>query len=97
MPWAACEAAQEKPAASPGTYPGAWVVQVNIGIMRTFVRLRQALAGHEELAGKLNELEVRCDHQFRAVFDAIRRLMAPPTPDRHPIGFTAAENLPRAF
>jgi hypothetical protein len=79
LPWAACEeAAREKPAASPGTYPGAWAVQVNIEIMRTFVRLRKSLAGHEELSRKLDALEARYDRQFRAVFDAIRQLMTPP-------------------
>jgi len=67
-------------------------VQVNIEIMRTFVRLRRALAGHEELSRKLDELEARYDRQFRAVFDAIRQLMTPPSAARHPIGYTAAEN-----
>jgi hypothetical protein len=64
---------------------------VNVEIMRTFVRLRQALAGHEELARKLDALESRYDHQFRAVFDAIRRLMTPPPSDRHQIGFTPSD------
>jgi len=65
--------------------------QVNVEIMRTFVRLRQALAGHEELARKLDALESRYDRQFRAVFDAIRRLMTPPPSDRHQIGFTPSD------
>jgi hypothetical protein len=51
-------------------------VQVNIEIMRTFVRLRQMLAGNAELAQKLDSLEKKCDAQFKAVFDAIRQLMA---------------------
>lgn len=46
--------------------------------MRTFVRLRRAIVGHEELARRLDELEARYDYQFRAVFDAIRQLMTPP-------------------
>ncbi len=64
--------------------------QVNVEIMRTFVRLRRMLAGNAELAGRLDELEKKYDAQFRAVFDAIRQLMAPPQPDpnRPPIGFT---------
>lgn len=62
-------------------------VLVNIQIVRTFVRLRALLASHEELARKLAALERRYDGQFRAVFDAIRELMAPPKPRQRPIGF----------
>ncbi len=63
-------------------------VQVNIAIMRTFVRLREILSTHKELAGKLEELEKKYDKQFRVVFDAIRKLMTPekPPPTRR-IGF----------
>lgn len=61
-------------------------VQVNTGIMRAFVRLRQMLASHEDLARKLDALERKYDAQFRAVFDAIRRLMAPATPPRRRMG-----------
>lgn len=57
-------------------------VQVNVEIMRTFVRLRQMLAAHAGLARKLDALEKRYDAQFKAVFDAIRQLMAPPEPKR---------------
>ncbi len=64
-------------------------VQVNIEIMRAFVRLRGILAEHRELAKRLEELERRYDKKFAVVFDAIRQLMeTPPTPSR-PIGFTA--------
>jgi hypothetical protein len=52
-------------------------VAVNIEIMRAFVRLRQLLATHADLARKLAELERRYDGQFRVVFDAIRQLMEP--------------------
>ncbi len=69
-------------------------VQVNIEIMRAFVRLRRMLAGHEDLARKLEELEKRYDAQFRAVFDAIRQLMAPPTRERRSIGFHVREAGP---
>ena len=51
-------------------------VQVNIEIMRAFVRLRQMLQANAELAKKLAALEKRYDVQFRVVFDAIRELMA---------------------
>ncbi|MBI2092612.1 MAG: ORF6N domain-containing protein [Deltaproteobacteria bacterium] len=52
-------------------------VHVNIEIMRAFVRLREILATHKELAHKLNELESKYDDQFKIVFEAIRRLMLP--------------------
>lgn len=63
-------------------------VRVNIEIMRAFVRLRQILSSHVELARKLDALEKKYDSQFKVVFDAIRRLMAPPDPKRRPIRFT---------
>ncbi len=55
-------------------------VQVNIAIMRTFVQLRQMLASNAGLARKLAALEAKYDEQFKAVFDAIRDLMAAPPP-----------------
>lgn len=54
-------------------------VEVNIEIMRAFVRLRQMLSSHADLARKVEALEKRYDSQFKVVFDAIRQLMAPPT------------------
>jgi hypothetical protein len=62
-------------------------VQVNIEIMRAFVRLRQLLQGHADLARKLAELERRYDGQFRVVFEAIRELMDPPARPARRIGF----------
>jgi hypothetical protein len=63
-------------------------IRVNIEIMRAFVRLRQMLASHKELARKLEELEKRYDVQFKVVFDAIRELMTPSElPPRRRIGF----------
>ena len=53
-------------------------VMVNIEIMRAFVRLRQILGAHADLARKLAALERKYDSQFKAVFDAIRELMTPP-------------------
>lgn len=61
--------------------------EVNIAIMRAFVRLREVLASHNELAQKLAELERKYDRHFRAVFDAIRQLMKPPAPAPRRIGF----------
>ncbi len=62
-------------------------VHVNIEIMRAFVRLRRLLADHSELARKLAELEEKYDAQFRVVFDAIRKLMAPSPSDVPRMGF----------
>ena len=63
-------------------------IQVNIEIMRAFVRLRQMLASNVELSRKLATLEKKYDTQFRAVFDAIRELMTPLEPKKkRPIGF----------
>lgn len=65
-------------------------VRVNIEIMRAFVRLRQLLATHADLARKLEALERKYDAQFRAVFEAIRQLMTPPPePKKGRIGFPA--------
>ena len=57
----------------------AQAVEVNVEIMRAFVRLRQMLGSHADLARKLDALEQKYDAHFRTVFDAIRQLMVPPT------------------
>ena len=63
-------------------------VEVNIGIMRTFVQLRYLSATNKELAERLDKLEAEYDEQFVVVFEAIRELMEPPPePDKNPIGF----------
>ncbi|HLD36678.1 MAG TPA: ORF6N domain-containing protein [Planctomycetota bacterium] len=63
-------------------------IQVNIAIMRTFVKLRLIISTHKELAGRLDTLEKKYDGQFRVVFDAIRQLMATPEePPKPRIGF----------
>lgn len=62
-------------------------VQVNIEIMRAFVRIRQMLQSNAELAKRLAALEQKYDGQFRVVFDALRGLMTPPSQPRKPIGF----------
>lgn len=64
-------------------------ITVNVEIMRTFVRLRQMLASNAELSRKLDDLEKKYDRQFKAVFDAIRRLMSPAVLPRKEIGFRA--------
>lgn len=53
-------------------------IDVNVAIMRTFVRLREMLASHKDLARKLAAMEKNYDEKFKVVFDAIRQLMAPP-------------------
>jgi hypothetical protein len=63
-------------------------IDVNIEIMRAFVRLRELLSSHKDLARKLDALEKKYDAQFRVVFDAIRELMEPPAAKKKPpIGF----------
>ncbi len=62
-------------------------IDVNIEIMRAFVRLRQLMLSNEEFARRLNALEKKYDRQLRVVFDAIRRLMSAPLPNRPTIGF----------
>jgi len=66
-------------------------IQVNIEIMRAFVRLRRILASHADLARKLDALEKKYDAQFKVVFDAIRELMKPPESKKRPIGFLVEE------
>jgi hypothetical protein len=53
---------------------------------RAFVELRQMLASNTALSRRLDDLEGKYDHQFKAVFDALRQLMSPPVPDRKQIG-----------
>jgi len=62
-------------------------IQVNIEIMRTFVRLRQMLVSNAALARKLNVIEKKYDAQFKVVFDAIRQLMTPPVTPKRKVGF----------
>lgn len=60
---------------------------VNVAIMCAFVRLRQIVASHKDLAKRLDQLEKKYDSQFKVVFDAIRELMAPPVLPKPRIGF----------
>jgi hypothetical protein len=63
-------------------------VAVNIEIMRAFVRMRQMLSSHAELARKVENLEKKYDGQFKVVFDALRELMQPPSgKTKRTIGF----------
>jgi hypothetical protein len=76
-------------------------IQVNIAIMRTFVRLREIMASHQELAGKIESLERmygRHDKEIQVIFEAIKKLVQPAEvqPPRRRIGFNSAANLPKA-
>jgi hypothetical protein len=67
-------------------------IEVNIEIMRVFVRLRQMIASNAEIARKVEGLERKYDHQFKFVFKAIRKLMMPVNTKRKRIGFTTDRN-----
>jgi hypothetical protein len=72
-------------------------VRVNIAIMRAFVRLRETLGLHKELAARLADLERKIeshDEGIRTLFEAIRQLMAPPEKARRSIGFRVEEPGP---
>ena len=64
-------------------------MEINIEIIRAFVKLRQLVASSTDLANRLNHLEQKYDSQFKVVFDAIRRLMSETTqvPPKRRIGF----------
>lgn len=62
-------------------------VEVSVFVVRAFIKLREALATHKDLAKKLEEMEKKYDVKFKVVFEAIRQLMIPPEKPRRPIGF----------
>ncbi len=70
-------------------------IEVNIAIMRVFVKLRETMATHTELTHKLSDLEQRIegqDEQIQVIFEAIRQLMLPPDQKgKKEIGFTVKE------
>jgi len=69
-------------------------IRVNIQIMRAFVKLREILSTHKELAQKLKELELKIDsrdHQIQAIFEVINQLLIPPEKPKRKIGFTIEE------
>ena len=66
-------------------------VEVNILIMRAFVRLRGMISSHKELLRKLEEMEKKYDEQFRVIFEAICQLMTPPDRPKKKIGFEVKE------
>ena len=69
-------------------------IESSIFVVRAFVRLRQILATHTELARKLLEIEKHLknhDQQIQIIFEAIHQLMAPPEKPKKKIGFTVKE------
>ncbi|MGO8817248.1 MAG: ORF6N domain-containing protein [Terriglobia bacterium] len=68
-------------------------VQASIRVVRAFIRLREVLATHSELATKFTGLERRLethDADITTLFKAIRQLMKPPKPPSRRIGFSPA-------
>jgi hypothetical protein len=62
-------------------------INVNIEIMRAFIRLRKMLSSNAALARKIKSLEIKYDDQFKIVFEAIRQLMAPTVKKKPKIAF----------
>jgi hypothetical protein len=77
---------------------GKRAVQVNIEIMRAFVRLREMASTQKKLVVKLNKLERKIeshDESMRAIFEAIHQLMTPPEKRNKKIGFKVKEKCGR--
>ena len=75
---------------------------MSVHIVRAFIRMREALAGHRDLARRLQGLErtllaldLKTDARFEEVFVAIRSLMQSPAHLKRPIGFVWPEEKPR--
>jgi hypothetical protein len=69
-------------------------VRMSVFVVRAFVKLREMLATHEELAHKLAELERKLqdhDESIQSLVVAIRQLMRPPESKKRPIGFLVEE------
>jgi predicted XRE-type DNA-binding protein len=62
-------------------------IEMNIAIMRVFVRIRELMLSHKDIARRLDDLEQKYDGQFAAIFDAIRRLIVEKEKPRPKIGF----------
>lgn len=75
---------------------GERAVQVNIAIMRAFVELRRAVATHEELRKKIEQLERRYDAKFEIVFGAIKQMLEPSVKPKSGIGFHPIQKPSRA-
>jgi hypothetical protein len=69
-------------------------VEVNIEIIRAFVRLRHWAATNAELTRRIDELEKKYDGQFKAIFDALRQLMTPPSDPPREMGYHTLVSRP---
>ena len=81
-------------------------VEVSVYVVRAFVKLRELVGSHRELARRLDDLEQKTEalamnhdtfsrntrNQLKQVFDALRELMTPPDPPKRPIGFINPED-----
>lgn len=86
--------------------PKRWAVEVSVYVVRAFVKLRELVGSHLELARRLDDLEQKTEalamnhdtfsrntrNQLKQVFDALRELMTPPDPPKRPIGFINPED-----
>jgi hypothetical protein len=67
-------------------------IDVNIVIMRAFVRLRQVLQSNQEFEKRMGELEAKSDAKFKIVFDALRKIiLAKSIPHRRIIGLSSKD------
>jgi hypothetical protein len=66
-------------------------IQVNIAILRTFVKLRQLLIVHKDLAEKIERMEQKYDEQFRIIFTALQQMLQEESKPRPKIGFKQKE------
>jgi len=64
-------------------------IEVSVFVVRAFVKLREMMGAHRDLARQLAEMEKKYDAQFKAVFDALRQLISPPARPHKRIGFRA--------
>ncbi len=62
-------------------------IQVNIQIIRAFIRLKEMALSYKELRLKIEDMERKYDQQFKVVFDAIRQLLTPPEKPKRQMGF----------
>ena len=58
-------------------------VLVNVAIMRTFVRFREMLATHKDIARKIDQH----DHDIAVLYDYVKQLLGPPATKKKPIGY----------
>jgi len=71
----------------------AQAAQTSILVVRAFIHLRKVLISYEELARKINALEMKYDVKFNVVFKALKQLIDKPNPERKAIGFKRRNDL----